>query len=230
MTGRIVVLLTAAVLVGGSWSAASAATGGLAVSADGSTWVDSISDPLFDSDLRWVPGDARAASFFVRNQGGSTADLTVDVIGSTAGGLLDSGDLSITATGGGGVWEAANSPGTHRLLTTPDIADGATEEIEVTIAFDGASPNQTQLLAAELTFLVTLTDDRAGGPGEDDDEGDGDSGSDDGDGSLGGLLPDTGATLLRWVAVIAAVLLGTGLAVLARHRRHDQPVEERSRV
>jgi LPXTG-motif cell wall-anchored protein len=228
MTGRIVVLLTAAVLAGGSWSAASAATGGLEVSMDGSTWVDSISDPLFDSDLRWVPGDARTASFFVRNQGGSTADLTVDVIGSTAGGLLDSGDLSITATGGGGVWEAANSPGTHRLLTTPDVADGATEEIEVTVAFNGASPNQTQLLAAELTFLVTLTDDRAGGPGEDDDEGDG--GRDDGDGSLGGLLPDTGATLMRWVAVIAAILLGTGLAVLARRRTHDQPVEERSRV
>lgn len=177
------------------------------LSLDGVTWVESISDPLFDPSLRWVPGDSHTVRVFVRNQGGSPGDLTVEVIGSQAGGLLDSGDLHITATGEGGEWVTVSEGGTHRLLMAPDIADGSVEAIDVNVSFDESSPNQTQLLAADLTFLITISESKAGagtngGPGAD----------------AGGLLPGTGATELRWITAIAAILVGIGLALVGRRR------------
>ncbi|MFI5428339.1 hypothetical protein ACHMWU_18290 [Aeromicrobium sp. UC242_57] len=40
-----------------------------------------MGEPLFDPDLRWVPGDSTIGGFYVRNQGASDANLRVAVRG-----------------------------------------------------------------------------------------------------------------------------------------------------
>ena len=151
--------------------------------------------------MRWVPGDSEHATFFVRNNGGSAGDLTVDVLGSSAGKLLDSGSLQITAKGGGGAWTSVSAPGRHRLLTAPRVPDGKVEPIAVNVAFDSAAINMTQLRAAKLGFRVTLSESTSASPGS--------------------PLPDTGAPDLRWYAALSAILIGIGLALVSR--RNESP-------
>lgn len=190
------------------------------LSRDGVTWGPDINEPLFDPAMRWVPGDSETSSFYVRNNGGSLGDLAIDVIAGRAGELIDSGDLSITAMGGGGTWQTINDGGQHRLLTALDLADGKVARIMVKVDFDASSLGDTQLESAPLKFVVTLSraasligDGGTGGaePG---------SGGGKGSGSAGvlGLLPDTGAPGFRWVA-LAAILLGCGSALLIDDQR-----------
>lgn len=173
------------------------AAGELGLSLDGTHWLSSISTPLFDPSFRWVPGDSDTATFFVRNQGGSTGDLTVDILGSKAGDLINSGDLHVTAKGGGGAWKTVSEGGTHRLLTAPHIPNGHVNEISVTVSFDAYSSNLTQLRSSELNFRITLTESAATANG-------------------GSALPDTGAADLRWYAASAAFFIATGLALVSR--------------
>lgn len=179
----------------------------LGLSVDREHWTPSISTPLFDPAMRWVPGDSETATFYVRSQGGGLGDLTVDILGSTAGDLMDSGDLHITASGGGGEWKSVSAPGRHRLLTAPRIADGRIVPIRVSVTFDAASDNQTQLRASTLRFLVTLSQSTAG------------SGDDQ-------RLPDTGAPDLRLFVAISAILLGTGLGLVWRRNELHREVHD----
>jgi len=179
----------------------------LALSRDGLSWVSSINEPMFDESMRWVPGDSEAARFFVRNQGGTPGDLTIDVASSRAGRLMDSGDLRITAKGGGGTWSAVTEGGTHRLLSTPDIADGAVVPITVTVALDSDSTNITQFRSTSLMLTVSLS------------ESVGTNGGDDRD---NGLLPDTGGPVGLWILGVGALLAGAGLAVVTRRRSGDE--------
>jgi len=165
----------------------------LGLSLDGIHWKSSISTPLFDPSFRWVPGDSETATFYVRNQGGSLGDLTVDVLGPTADGLIESGDLHVTAKGGGGKWTNVSEPGHHRLLTAPDIADGTVSAIKVNVSFDSSSTNSTQLRASKLTFRITLSESTAAGRGEN--------------------LPGTGAPRVLLLAVLSALSIGSGLSL-----------------
>ncbi len=190
LLGMTAILLSAS-------AAQAAAESELQLSVDGVLWVNSIDGPLFDAAMRWVPGDSESVTFYLRNNGGTSADLTIDVIGSKAGKLLDSGDLHITAEGGGGEWTIVSEPGQHRLLTAPDIADEVVEPITVSASFDKSSTNDTQLTAANLRFIVTLSQ-SADVAGE------------------GDLLPDTGAPDVVLYAALSAILLGTGLGFVRR--------------
>ncbi|MEO6470750.1 MAG: hypothetical protein ABIR57_02835, partial [Aeromicrobium sp.] len=179
----------------------------LALSVDGVHWTQSISDPLFDESMRWVPGDSETATFYIRNQGGTAGDLTVDVIGSQAGQLLESGDLHITARGGGGMWSVVSAPGNHRLLSAPNIPDGQVSPIDLNVSFDATSTNPTRLRSAELTFRVTLSESAAGGSGS--------------NGSSSSGLPGAGAAELRWYSATGALLIGIGMALVLRRREGE---------
>jgi hypothetical protein len=191
-------LICMTVIVLGSGVGPAAAESELELSTDGVHWVNAISDLLFDPSMRWVPGDSEDATFFIRNRGGSSADLTVDVLSDSLGDLIDSGYLHITAKGGGGHWTPVSAPGKHRLLTTPHVPDGQVMPIDVNVRFDIGADNPTELRASTLNFIVTLTE----------------SAGDSGDG-----LPDTGAPDLRWYAAIGAIFIGTGLALVTRRAR-----------
>ena len=194
------------VTVGMSCAPARAA-GEVGLSLDGVTWTPSITAPLFDSSMKWVPGDSESVMFYVRNQGGSLGSLTVDVIGSNAGTLLDSGDLEVTAKGGGGTWKPASQAGEHQLLSVPHIKDQAVEPITINATFDRSSSNTTQVSVASLQFRVTLTQAAYV-------EGDGD-----------GPLPDTGAPNLVLYAALTAILLGTGLGFVTRRSEPYREVD-----
>lgn len=178
----------------------------LGLSVDQIHWTRAITTPLFDDSMRWVPGDSEDATFFVRNQGGSRGLLVVDVVGSSAGDLIDSGDLHITAKGGGGDWTAVSAPGRQRLLTTPSIGVGKVVPISVNVSFDAGSTNQTQVRSSALTFHINLSESVPS------------AGS--------GALPDTGAPDLRLYAALSAILVGTGLSFVIRRSRPYREVHD----
>jgi hypothetical protein len=197
-------LLCVTVVLMSSGAGPAFASSPLQLSLDGVHWTESISDPLFNPAMRWVPGDSEHATFFVRNNGGSAGDLTVDVLGSSAGKLLDSGSLHITAMGGGGAWTSVSAPGRHRLLSAPHVPDGKVEPIAVNVVFDSAAINMTQLRAAKLGFRVTLSESTSDSPRS--------------------PLPDTGAPDLRWYAALSAILIGIGLALVSRRSESPRKV------
>lgn len=194
----------------------------LDLSRDGRTWTATIDAPLFDESMRWVPGDSETAQFYVRGRGGTAGDLTVDVISTPSDQLLESGDLRITARGGGGAWTPVDEAGTQRLLSTPDIADGAVVPVTVTATFDAAATNMTELRATRLRFRVAMTESipesDAATPGQ---------------GSVadgGGLLPDTGGPALWWAAAGVALAGLGGLMVSRRDVQSNQHGTEFSDV
>jgi hypothetical protein len=204
--------LLAAVLVLLLTAAPAHAAGELGLSRDGVTWTPQLTDPLFDSAVRWVPGDVRSESFFVRNQSSAGGRLSIDILGTSIHTLLDTGAVDIDAQGAGGAWVVISSPGTHRLLSEGSVPAGSVREVAVTVHFDPASTNVSQLKSLELAFRVNLVQDVAA---------DGSDGSDgaDGDDDGSGILPDTGAPPAWWGIVgIATLGLGVGATRLARPR------------
>jgi len=193
------------VLIGGPASAANE----IGLSRNGVTFTSSLSGSLFDPAFVWVPGDVESETFYVRNQGGDTARLTVDILGKQVSELIESGDLHVTATSGSQA-TTVSSAGDHRLLTVPDVQADQIVPVKVTVAFDEASTNETQLLSSELTFRINLKQTSAVlGEGDGDDDGN-------------GLLPDTGASTPLWLAGLAAICIGTGAALISRRRTHTE--------
>jgi len=191
------------VLIGGPASAANE----IGLSRNGVTFTSSLSGSLFDPAFVWVPGDVESETFYVRNQGGDTARLTVDILGEQVSELIESGDLHVTATSGS-QGTTISSAGDHRLLTVPDVQADQIVPVKVTVAFDEASTNETQLLSSDLTFRINLKQTSAV-LGEGDEDGD-------------GLLPDTGAMTPLWLAGLAAICIGSGAALISRRRTHTE--------
>lgn len=186
-----------------------AEAGPIGLSVDGSTFGDQIDDSLFASSLRWVPGDSRTATFFVRNQSGGSADLTLDLLGDHVGDLLDSDDVHVTATAEGGIALAASGGAEARLLALDDVADHEVVKVSVRVDLDFSSPNATQLRSTDLPMLVTLSQSGSAAVAAS---------------SLGlggsGLLPDTGGPA-AWLAILAIVCLGGGAALIPRRPTNE---------
>jgi hypothetical protein len=188
----------------------------LGLSRDGITWAPELADPLFDSSVIWVPGDVRSESFFVRNQTQLDGRLSIDILGTSIHTLLDTGDLDIDAQGAGGAWVSVSTPGTHRLLSEGSVPAGSARKVVVTVHFDPASTNESQLKSLELAFRVRLVQDLTA-DGSDGSDGSGGSGDSD-DGSS--MLPGTGAPPMWWgIAGFAA--LGVGVVATRRARPRE---------
>jgi len=213
---RWCLLATAAMLV--LTAAPAHAADELRLSRDGVTWAPDLADPLFDSSVRWVPGDVRTESFYVRNESAQAGRLAIDILGTPVHTLLDTGDLDIDAQGAGGAWVSVSTPGTHRLLSDGSVPADSARRVDVTVHFDSASTNVSQLKSLELAFRVFLVQD----VDEDDSDSDGSDGSDGADESddASGLLPDTGGPTLWW-AIVGVAALGIGI-LMTRHRPRRQ--------
>lgn len=199
-------LVVGLVLVGAPPASAADEIG---LSRNGVTFSSSLSGSLFDPTFVWVPGDVESETFYVRNQGDATARLTVDILGKQVSDLLASGDLHVTATSGSKTTTVSNAA-EHRLLTIPDVEVDQIVPITVTVTFDEASTNETQLLSSDLTFRINLKQTSAVlGEGLEDDDDD-------------GLLPDTGAQTPLWLAALAAICIGSGAALISRRRTHTE--------
>lgn len=227
----------------------------LGLSSDGVTWAGSLEQPLFDAGVRWVPGDVRTSSFFVRNQAAERGDLTVEVERTVRDQLLQSSFLEISARAGGQPWTSVTAGGLQQLLTAEDLLSGRPVEVEVRVTLDEDAPNETMVLGTDLDFRVTLTQSEivadAGGD-QDGSDGDGSGGldvdgevggevggdgptavagsspddGDDVDGEVGGFLPGTGSAVPPWLPPVGVVLVGAGAYLIVRRRRDEGRVDE----
>jgi LPXTG-motif cell wall-anchored protein len=206
----------------------------IGLSADGSSWTDGLDEPLFDPDVRWVPGDSRTETFFVRNQGPTGAAMTIEARSADRDELLADDEIALRARAAGGTWVPLQNGAASARLTDAVIERGGVVRVDVNATFDPASSNQSQVKRLALDFRVVLAD-AVGTDGEGDADADGGGGGDidvdsDSDGGAGadagssggeatGALPDTGASTSRWI-----LLLGTASVVagaIALRRRDD---------
>lgn len=212
----------------------------IGLSSDGENWSAQLSEPLFDPDVRWVPGDVRTESFFVRNESPESAELSIDLLGSAVDDLVETGDLTVMASGGGSDWIASDDPGTHRLVSSVGVSSADGTRVDVTVAFDADAVNASQTLGFELDLRVNLQEVAPGtsadgdadsaGDGDADAAGDGDAdGAAAGDGGgagggqqpeAGGLLPDTGGFGF-WILVGGLSLLVMGIAITSTGRQEE---------
>lgn len=199
----------------------------LGLSADGITWSGTLEDPLFDPNVRWVPGDVRTARFFVRNQQPDAGDLAVFVDRVVRRDLADTGQLAISARAGTQSWVTVTGGGRQQLVDRDRLRPAVPLEIMVRVALVAGAPNQTMVLGTDLDFTVTLTDSDAvldsGGDGADGvDEGDGavidlggnGSPSPGGQPAAGGLVAGAGGVATPVAAANSDDFLpGTGSAI-----------------
>jgi hypothetical protein len=173
--------------------AGAAAADELQVSSDGVHFSDSLKGPLFDPDLRWVPGDTRARVFSVRNATHDPGRLRMNVLADT-GALADSGAVVVTVTGAGGTWVKGSA---HARQAPVPLGPGRAARITVRVDFLPSATNTTQ--SRELSFRIRLTLDEVARPGS--------HGS--------GGLPSTGAPAgLLGLAALGLTLLALGSALL----------------
>ncbi len=227
----------------------------LEVSLDGLVWTDSIDTPLFDPEVRWVPGDVRTARFFVRNNRTDQGTLQVVVQRPERDELLDTGSLSVAARAGNGRWTEVASGGRHVLVDSTDVNGGRQMAVQLRASFDFDAPNGTMVLDSDLDLKISLTQagvvegDTGGtgngnggngnGGGSGGSAGSGSGGATNGDGSVkgdtsgpqgavdgtAGWLPDTGTALRPWVLPLALLLLATGAVLIARRRDDEEHLE-----
>lgn len=196
------------------------ADGELGLSYDGTTWHESLSRPLFDPDVRWVPGDVRTARFFVRNQSDDAGTMTLDVARVRRTALVDSGYLRISARSGHDPWTSLEDGDVSTLIDDVLVSAGRPVPVEVRVAMGSQAPNGTMVLATDLDFRVALRDaEVVSGVSE---NADGTDGTDGTGGTGGTLLPDTGAPFPPWLPVLGFGLLGAGTWLVVRRRRDDE--------
>ena len=197
----------------------------IGLSRDGVTWSNNLTEPLFDPDVRWVPGDERIARFFVRNERPDDGDLTLAIDRVASDALLETGWLSISARAGHQPFRTINGGGREELVDQDDVVAGDPLLVELRIRMDENAPNGTMVLATALDFTVTLTDsdavldvgdDGSGPPGG------GGSAADPGTNPEGvagtGFLPGTGTAIPWWLAPSALLLVGGGTFLIVRRR------------
>ena len=166
----------------------------LGVSADGSTWSFVLSGPLFDPAERWVPGDVRSSTFYVRNQASEAGTLAIEATAVDPDHLVAHDDITLDVRRDGGPWEPLPADGRPHGLVRPDLAAAAGARIEVRAGFTPASTNRSQASRLRLDLRVVLTEAAAvAGPSEPE---------------PGGLLPDTGGVEL------AVLVTGGGLVLI----------------
>ncbi|MET1060114.1 MAG: hypothetical protein ABWX84_10975 [Nocardioides sp.] len=205
-------------LVSVAYAAPAQASDDVLVSNTGSGFAETLEQPLFDPALRWVPGDTRSSTFYVKNNSADRATLSLSVLDDDAGGLLDSGALHLQVTSPGIGW----SPDPHDpgdLLTSEAVlAPGRSLPVRVRVAFDPHASNRTQLLSSELRIRVGLRQAGRAGLGPASAPGAGPDGADRDPGHAPwDLLPDTGLPAgLSWLLLFAALSLGTGIALVTR--------------
>ncbi|MEZ0580026.1 LPXTG cell wall anchor domain-containing protein [Nocardioides sp. MH1] len=213
------------VLLGGAIALVLAATAAPAcadeevgVSSDGRHWHADLRTPLFDPAFRWVPGDRQVRSFYVRNQGPTRARMSLEVRSRDTGHLLPDDDVDLAARAAGGPWVELENGRAGGIVVQDALDAGSRVRVEVRVAFNPASTNQSEVRRLPLTFRVLLAQD---GPG-----GDGPGSGPGGDGAVTGVLPSTGNGVQTWFVWLGAALVGAGLALVAAARRRGEEARD----
>ncbi|MEU6137165.1 LPXTG cell wall anchor domain-containing protein [Nocardioides sp. NPDC047086] len=218
---RAVRLLLALLVISSLAAAAPAAasTEPVQLSNDGRTWGVDLPRPLFEPEVRWVPGDSREATFWVRDAGESRGALTVSADIRDADGLVAEGAMSLRLRRGDGRWQEVR-PGDRASLGW--LERGSQDRIGVIATYAPASGNDTMDRSLTFSLDVRLTGEDATGPGGATPPGGNGNGDGNGDGEGagdGGLLPDTGSPVTWSLIALASLLIGGGTALVLRSKR-----------
>ncbi|MCL2542201.1 MAG: LPXTG cell wall anchor domain-containing protein [Nocardioidaceae bacterium] len=224
MIRRLVACLAAALAVVVGAQPAHAAAPDIGFSPDGVHWSSKLTQPLFDDAVRWVPGDSRQASFYVRDQGPTDGDMVVDVVAGDAHQLLSSGDVTIAARVGSGGWVDVHAGKTRVTPAVLGIARSAADRVTVRVAL---APSATVGEDLKTSFHLQVTMFQGGVEGIHLHNGHGNGGNGQGASGVGGAgsgLPNTGSPVAVGWIWLAAGLIGAGLALVVRRKRevrHD---------
>jgi len=203
------------------------------LSPDGGRWADSLEGPLFSTALRWVPGDRRSASWWVRNESRDRARLSVELPEDA---VLPGWLALSTRVDDGWTSVADGGPGVVGVL-----APGEERRVDLRVAMRPAAGNASERETADLRLRVRLTEEVPGtGPGDETDpevtdpdltDPDGTAPSGTGpdevaDDGSDGLLPGTGSELGLGFLLLAVLMVGLGIALLRRRVRDvaEEPV------
>lgn len=221
MIRRIASIGITAVAVVALVAAPATAADEVGLSLDGASWSSTLVAPLFDPAVRWVPGDTDDASFFVRNQGPSDGEVTVDVSAVDSDDLLADDAFLVEARIASGPWIELDGGTTTLDSEALETAEDADVRVDMRATFRPHSTRENQSVSLRVTVFMEESGDVGGV-----DEGDGGSVGGESDGSTDGVLPDTGSALTLGMLWTAAGLIGAGLA-LARPRRSRREVAVR---
>lgn len=213
MKGRrllLAALLASLAVAGGA--APARADDEIALSLDGQTWVPALTAPLFERDLRWVPGDVETRSFYVRNLGPTDSRLLISVVASGDDQLVDDDDVALAVRAEGGPWASLDNGDDVAPLVREPVDRGDAVRVDVRAAFRWSSSNQTMIAKLPLRIEVVLREDVGDG-------GDGDG--DDGGGGTGGLLPGTGSSVPWWLVAVAGGGVAAGVTLVVAGRRRE---------
>lgn len=221
MKRLLAVLATALILA--SAPVAAHADDQLGLSTDQTTWAPDLTTALFPDSVRWVPGDARTASFWVRNQAADPGALTITATRAPAGEGVD-----VQARVAGGDWVPVT---TSTTLAAGTVAPGATRRVDVRVVFDSAAGNATQARDFPASFRATLVQTGAGVPAPEDEATEDEAAQNEAAQNEAGQneaattaeLAGTGSDLNPRLILAAVGALGTGgLLLLASRRRHEE--------
>ncbi|GAB4004778.1 hypothetical protein [Nocardioides ultimimeridianus] len=203
----------------------------LGLSSDGVHWSSALASPLFPASLHLVPGESEQSTFYVRNQGPTNGQMTINAFSTDAQHLLASGSLVIAARVGSGAWTSLRVGRTRVLPAVLKIARNATSSVTVKVTLLASTTAQMDLAAAfRLRILMFQGDVKGintghGGNGNGNGNGDGNG---NGGGQVkginvgnGGGLPNTGSPITMMWIWIAAGLIGSGIALVAPRRRRE---------
>lgn len=241
----LVPLLAALLLAAPGTAYADPDDGPVGLSADGQDYAGALEGPLFAASLRWVPGDRRSTSWWVRNEATDPALLAVEVPEDA---VLPSWLTVEARTGSAGSTSSTWTPvATGRSLEAGILDTGATRRVDLRVGMRPGAGNRTMTEAADLRLRVRLTEDDRGvgpggeGPGGEDPDGSGPGddgvGDDLGAGGEDGVLPGTGSPLGLLSLLLGLLMVGVGVALLRRtddedpHPAHDRdsPAPDRER-
>lgn len=190
----------------------------IGLSRDGDQWVDTLTQPLFDEDLRWVPGDSRTVTFYVRNQADTNAQLSATVRSSDPDDLLTVEHVTLRARANG-TWFTLRNGETSDELTAASISPGRIVQVDLRADFAPGSSNESQRDTADVALELRLTGalDAVDGandapPGEESDD-------------LSGGLPQTGAPASLLLICSAVLITAVGVAFVAAGRRDPEREE-----
>ncbi|MFL6156054.1 MAG: hypothetical protein ACJ72D_08190, partial [Marmoricola sp.] len=170
------------------------------------SWSASLPAPLFDPAERWVPGDIRTATFWVRNQASDAGTLTLQATVHDLDGLIARDDVSLMIRRDGGAWVPLPPDVVSRPFGDRTLPAAASTRIDLRAELVAPSPNRSQVSTVLFDLAVGLSETSSV------------SGPSGGATDHPGLLPDTGGVPLG-ILLAGAVLLALGLLILIPLRR-----------
>lgn len=129
---------------------------GILLSFDQTDWQETLAHDLFDDSIRWVPGDQRTETFWLKNNGPVESVVSVVSEGSGTEDLIEMGDIDVDLRVDGGAWGTLES--LNSQLERAGFANaGAVSRVDVRVVFSADSPNYSQVQSLDFNLVIRLT-------------------------------------------------------------------------